>query len=456
MITYQDYLESTKQKTDFVLDAIRQYQVSSMYRTACIADEYEEQRNTTITNCVKYVYKISGEKVVDFTSSNSRIASNFFHRLNTQRCTYSLGNGIEFAKKGIKERFGKSLDTIVNKLGYDMSIHGNSYAFVSDDLYEFKATEFVPLYDEQTGVLRAGIRFWKPAPDKPLTAVFYEEDGFTKYREAKDGSSKLIEFEKKKAYIQKIQKTEAFGVEVVGEGNYSALPIIPCGKVGNPSTLVGMRASIDAYDLVRSGFANDINDCAQIYWLIENYGGMNDEDVAHFIDRLKLNHAAVADTSQGGRIAPVTQEIPYNARKIFLDDMRAGIYEDFGGLDVHTISAGATNDEIQAAYQPLDENADAFEYAIIQCVQGIGAVLGIPADDCVPIFKRNRISNQLELVQMITASAQWLDDETIVSKLPFITTDEVEEILKRKAAEDMDKVQLTTGDEQEESEEEST
>ena len=33
----------------------------------------------------------------DPQASNSRLASNLFHRLNTQRCQYSLGNGVTFA-----------------------------------------------------------------------------------------------------------------------------------------------------------------------------------------------------------------------------------------------------------------------------------------------------------------------------------------------------------------------
>ena len=37
---------------------------------------------------------------------------------------------------------------------------------------------------------------------------------------------------------------------------------------------------------------------------------------------------------------------------------------------------------------------------------------------------------------MVLSAAQYLDDETILAKLPFVTVDEVEEILKKKDAED--------------------
>lgn len=442
MLTYQDYEKRTETTADFVKKAIDQYRSSELYKMACIADEYDHQRNTTINTFSKIMYRVNGQKILDPTAANNKIASNFFRRLNVQRCTYSLGNGVSFSENAIKDKFGKKFDTVLQDAGYNALIYGVSYLFMTDRVYSFKAAEFLPLLDEYTGELRAGVRFWKLAPEKPLVAVFYETDGFTKFREDKEKN--FTEYEPKRAYIQKVQRTAAFGEEVIGESNYSALPIVPLwGSKLHQSTLVGMRAAIDAYDLTRSGFANDLEDCAQIYWLVENYGGMQDDDLRKFLDRLKFNHIANANTGDGGRIAPYTQEIPYNARKIFLDDIRSGIYEDFGGLDVHTMAAGATNDHIDAAYQPLDENADDFEAQIIECVQKLGSILGIDEDDCVPLFKRNRISNQKEQVEMLVQEAEWLDEETLLSKLPNITVDEVPKILKRKAAENAERVPLT-------------
>ena len=52
-----------------------------------------------------------------------------------------------------------------------------------------------------------------------------------------------------------------------------------------------------------------------------------------------------------------------------------------------------------------------------------------------PVFKRNRISNQKEQTDMVLSAAEYLDTETILNKLPFITVDEVSEIMARKDAE---------------------
>ena len=208
------------------------------------------------------------------------------------------------------------------------------------------------------------------------------------------------------------------------------------------STMVGMREGIDAYDLIRSGLANDLTEAAFVFWFLNNVQGMNEEDKTEWLDKLRKTHVAVTDgdgSGSGSSVTPFTQDVPHEARTAYLDRIKAGLYEDFGGLDVHTIAAGATNDHIDAAYQPLDENADDFEYQVIEFVQGLGELQGIDEDTATPIFKRNRISNQLEQTQMVLAAGTYLDDETVIKHLPFISVDEVEEILKRKKNADVER-----------------
>lgn len=89
MLTYQDFVEAgDADREGFVLEAIERHKSCKAYRTARMADEYDRQENTTINAYVQKVFDITGSKLVDFTASNNKIASNFFHRLNTQRTMY--------------------------------------------------------------------------------------------------------------------------------------------------------------------------------------------------------------------------------------------------------------------------------------------------------------------------------------------------------------------------------
>lgn len=432
MLTYQDFLLEPD-KAGFIPRLIAAHQAGDLYKTALDADLYDRQKNKTINEYVHKLYTEMGVPVQNYVASNNKIASNFFRRLNTQRTAYLLGNGVSFAREGVKERLGPQLDTAMMHAGYYALIHGVSFVFKNvDRLHVFPVTEFCPLWDEGTGALRAGLRFWRIDAGKPIIAVLYEEDGYTRFRTGTGAGKETFAPEGgKQPYIQRIATTQADGDRIVGAENYGALPIVPLwGSRLRQSTLVGMQQAIDSYDLIRSGFANDLQDCAQIYWLLENYGGMDAEDVSRFLDTMRLRHVAVADTQQGGKVSPYTQEVPHEARGAFLDRIRAGLYEDFGALDVSSIAAGSkTATEINAAYQPLDEAADDFEYQLIACIRQLLALDGI---EDTPVFKRNKICNQYEQVQMVALEADWLDGETILSLLPNITSDQIPEILRRR------------------------
>lgn len=446
MLTYQDFLENQDDITGFIERALSDHASDPMVVTAELADEYDKQRNRTVMNYAKYLYDTNGTKILDTAASTNRIASNFFHRMITQRTNYLLGNGIQFAEKNTKEKLGNTFDSQMKVIGRNAIKHGLSFGFWNKDkLINFTLREFIPLWNEDTSALSAGIRFWQLDDDKPRNVVLYEADGYTEFSDDSTGKH-LIQTSDKKPYISIIQHTDFGGDEIVGYKNYSDLPIK--AMWGNPthqSALIGLRSKIDAYDLIASGFANDLDQCAEIYWLIQNANGMDDRDLMEFRDKLKLMHIAKADRES--TVTPYTQEVPYSARKEFLDLIRANIYEDFGGLDVHTIAAGATNDHIDAAYQPLDEEADDFEF---ECTEFIKQILSLQGIEDEPVYKRNRISNQMEQVQMLTMVANYLDDETILANIPFVTVDQVKNIIANREKQDMNRFNYSdeTGDDE--------
>lgn len=445
LLTYQDFekvRDNEKKKTKFIADAISQYRGSEDYRIAEMADAYNRQRNTFILSFAKQWFdgKVDNEIV---------LCNNLFHRLNTQRCTYSLGNGIRFSDEKdkadeIKEKLGAKIDDVIFAGAYNALIHKITYFFFNvDRVVNFTMREFLALRDEETDEIRAGIRFWQIDTDKPCFAVLYEEDGYTKYK-GNSGYTGMVEVEPKKSYVLHTSTTDAFGERVVGEENYGRLPIVAMyGSRLEQSTLVGMKRKLDALDLIQSGFADNVANVQQIYWIIDNVGGMKDKDFKKFRNDLMQNKVATVNSiADGVKITPYQNAIPTEAHENCIKEIRASIYEDFGALDVHTIAAGATNDHIDAAYQPVDEEADDFEYQVIGAVRSLLAFAGVEEDKATPLFKRNRVSNQKETTEMILAASAYLDDDAILSLLPFLTVDEKEEILARKA--DVDVSRLIT------------
>lgn len=447
MYTYQDFEACPEaDRPKFLLSVIASHKSGETYRNAKLADLYDAQRNKTVVDFVKTVFSTNGVKVDDPTASDYRICSNFFNRLCTQRVLYSLGNGISFIQPDevgqedtVKERLGgDAFDFTMIQAGLRAVEHGVTFLFWDwDRLVNFPVTEFAPLWDEVDGRLRAGVRWWQLESTRPMTVVLYEEDGVTRYRTG-GSSDEVEEVAPKRSYVNTYASTPADDFEeLVGELNYGPLPIVPMwGSRLRQSALVGMREAIDSYDLIRSGFADDLQDCAEIWWTVGNAGGMTDSDLARFRDRLKFLRVAVVDTDAGQTATPFTQDVPHAARQAYLSTIRSEIYESFGALDVHAVAAGATNDHIDAAYQPMDENASDFEHWVGEAVRQVLALMG---EDDTPVFRRNRISNMKEQVDMVVAEAQWLDHATVLRKLPNVTPEEADAILAGVRAEERDR-----------------
>jgi hypothetical protein len=107
-------------------------------------------------------------------------------------------------------------------------------------------------------------------------------------------------------------------------------------------------------------------------------------------------------------------------------------------LKVDDIAAGATNDQIQAAYEPINQKTDKFEYQVTDFIQGILELAGIEDE---PTYTRSQMSNQSETLEMVLQCAEYLDDEYITTKLLTLLgdADKVDEVLKRKDAEAADR-----------------
>ena len=420
---------------EFILSAIQDHKASELYRVAADAVEYEKQKNVTISKYRKLLYTLTGEAVPDNYSANHKCASNFFSRFVTQEASYLLGNGVTFEQEETKKKLGADFDTKLYKAGKSALVQGVVFGFYNLDHVDiFELTEFVPLYDEEDGALKAGIRFWHLADEKPLRAVLYELDGYTGYIKRK--GKELEVFTEKRTYRQKVVSSQIDGERIYNSGNYPTFPIVPLwGNLKRQSELVGQRENIDCYDLIKSGFANDLDDASLIYWTLENCGGMDDLDLTKFVQRMKTVRAAALDGGEGSKATAHTMDVPHESRKIYLTMLKDDMYEDAMALNTSQIAAGkVTATQIESAYEPLDEKCDEFEFCVIDFISGLLEVAGIAPDS--PTFKRSRIINQTETTEMILSAAQHLDDETILRKLPFLTVDEIDDILERRDAED--------------------
>lgn len=450
MKTYEDLLEASD-KMAFVKTAIGAYKADTMYTDAFTGYEYFCRRNVTISQYQKLLYKMSGEAVPDNYSANYKFSNAFFPIFVRQENSYLLGNGVTFNEEKTKDKLGgDEFDGVLIRAGEASLWGGVAFGFWNLDHVEvFKATEFAPLFGEEDGGLHAGIRFWQIADNKPLRATLYEEDGYTEYI-WKEGEGSILK--PKQTYKQIVRQSVVDGTEILNGDNYPNFPIVPLWANSMHQTeLIGLQSKIDGYDLIQSGLANDLDDASQIYWTLQNAGGMDDIDLAAFLQHMKTVKAAIVD-DEGAKAEAHTIDVPYQARQAGLQDLRDSLYRDAMALDTDKITAGnVTATAINAAYDNLNLKCDDFEACVTAFIKDLLALIGV---DDAPTYKRSKLMNQSEETQVILSAAQFLDDETVLKHLPFISPDEIETILGQKEQEEMERFASINQNSDEEDEEE--
>lgn len=443
MKTYQDLLaagQEDKARGDFVKAAIQAFQAEPQFRTARDAEAYYRHENSTIMRAQKMVYNLLGQAVPDLYRPNHKIPCRYYYYFITQQVQFLLGNGVIFSDMADKDKkLGKDFDSAV-QLAATYALNGGvAFGFWNNDHLEVfpicgipYAPSFVPLWDENTGNLGAGIRWWRLEDGKPLKATLYEPEGITEFEEDPEGKGLKVVTERS-VYRYRTESSAATGVTRTPIGNYDGrLPIVPLFNVNRQSELVGGRETLDAYDLMVSGLVNNTDEGNLIYWVLKNANAMDEEDDARFIEQLRRTHVAHADGDDGVGIEHHTVEVPVDASEAAIDQLRRQLFDDFMALDVKEISGGAaTATQIRAAYEPLNEKTSRFEYQVTDFLRGILALAGVDAD---PTYRRDTIVNQTEELANVLSAAEYLDADTVTRQICGILglIDNADEIIAKR------------------------
>lgn len=438
MKTYDDLLEvkTDEERKQFILSAISDHKGSRAYRIARRAELYYRHENPTIMQAQKLLYDYMGRAVPDIYSANNKIPCRYYFYFVTQLVQFLLGNGVSFAGKDTKEKLGgPAFDIAIQDIATKAQNGGVAFGFWNVDHLEafglagIDEPAFVPLYDEMTGQLRAGIRFWQISDNKPLRCTLYEEDGYTEY--VQDKKTKTLQvLQEKRAYVQIVERAEASGETIIDQQNYPGFPIVPFYNINKQSELLGGQEVIDAYDLMASTMINNIDDGNVIYWILKNCGDMDDVDDAKFLEQIRRTH--VAHPGDGdGEVEAHTVEAPFAANETALERLRTQLFDDFMALDVRNIAGGAaTATQIKAAYEPLNAKANKFEQQATTFILQLLKLIGI---EDAPTYTRSMIVNKQEEVMTILSAQNSLSSDYVTSKVLEVMgdIDKLDEVKKQ-------------------------
>lgn len=449
-LTYNDLERCTTEdeRISFIQRAINEHEDSSMYQIGKDAGLFYRGIDSDLEEIKKLVYDRKGTAYVS-DEANHKIETNLFFLFCTQLVAYQLGNGVSFDNEKVKEQLGGSeFDFQLQQALIYAYCDGESYGYVNEDgvtplcfacKVEGNEPVLVPLKDEDDGLIKAAIRYWRLAPDKPLMVRLFELDGTTVYKEVRDengNKSSLQLYEEKKSYSTKQIETEAEGVTKTIDEVPALFPIVPLRYIKGQSELVTLKDTLFAIDLAYSALANGI-DVNTYYWIIKNADGMSTRDDLNFV--ADMIHNKVVHEPEGVEIRREKNESDYNAYMNIIATLRDKAFTDAMAVDVERKLAGnVTTVEIKAAYQNLNFKCDKIEKYLSDFIRGILRVKGI--DENEPFhFKRPNDINTTEFMTMLMQIAPVIGEDTTL-KLMCETLgliDEYEEIKAKREAESM-------------------
>lgn len=431
LITYQDFTRasegSDEKKRQQVLEIVRAHKESDLYKTAAAAHSYMRGLNPTIAEREHKLLTRSGKVVTDTWSPNNKTKTSIFRRFVNMEAQYLLSNGIRWKNADTEKKLGKEFEESAETAAKLAIAEGVSFGFANfEKTLVFSVREFAPLFDEENGSLRAGVRFYRIDDNHPLLMWLYDENGRTKYVQHTDGRIEQFPTE---SYIL-YHKRDGLGHDEIYNGeNYENFPIIPCyGNSLHQSELIPLRDKIDAYDFIQNDYINRMED-SQFYWIIRNAGGLDDnEELAKFIDQLRDLRAATL--GRNVEVDPVEVHVPYQESEQLLSRLERELYKDAMMTDVENIASGATTaTQIDAAYTPLKIKSDELETEMYRWLNGICGVLGIDDEPVLTpdplINKTEEINNTLSALGAGAVSQEYATERVLtlmgdIDKLPEV------------------------------------
>ncbi len=440
MRIYQDWA-ACPEKEPWLVDAIETYRSSGPFRRALEAEQYFRGENPAIARkTLLQARKIEtrdehGRKHVRSGVADvvgNRIGSSFLYRFVCQENQMLLQNGC-LLPSNIKAKLGCDFDRQLEQLGERALVQGVAWGLWNNGHLEViplardGLSGFLPLMDEMTGEIRAGVQFWQTEIQRDLFFRLFEEDGYTLYRVKNHTAERLTP---KEEYRQTLCR-DALGEKLCREGNWGRLPLIPlrANGEGRSELSPSVKAKIDAYDRILSDFADNLDRANDVYWVLNNFGGTT-EDIAEMlgeINRLKAV-ANISDGAGGATAEPRTIEVPYQARQTALTILEKELYLDAMALDTEALTAGSlTNVAIRAASANLNLKCDRYEWQLNRFVHELLTMLGMETEEIR--FQRQQIANDAETVETIYKMRTDIDRETALRLNPLLQPEEVERLL---------------------------
>lgn len=343
--------------------------------------------------------------------ANYKIGYNKFHDIVSQKVSTLLDEA-PVLESGFKdEGFVKQLGYKLKTAGTEASLSGTAFMFFGydDSISVFKTCNCIPFYDDtdQTKI-KAFIRYYDVIGMmdgiKTRYAEVYQDGGMSVYKSYDCGNFELKE--PMKAYKSAV-RSDMFGTEAEPISGYG-IPIVEFkNNDSRASDLTStIRAKIDVIDIVNSGFANNIEDFGDIFWVIKNGAGMSTDEFEDFVASINRTKKVVlsGDSTKSLDVDTKQISIPTEARNAITTELIKELTDESGIIDTAALTGSSlTTTAIKAASMKLRQRVSDFEWYAFSATESLLTLYDInnglePIEHTVD-FTKLLIDNDKEIIE---------------------------------------------------------
>jgi hypothetical protein len=416
--------------------------------------------NVTISTIERYYWSEPKKQIVDGKEvkvgggltknhyvSNNRIGYGFYTDMVSQKVNTLLDELPKIESDyQLDNKFIKNLGYALKLAGTRAAAQGVGYFYfgLNNKFTVFKSEDCIPYYDDETGILRAFIRFWTVAGKNGADIKYietYTEQGLTTY--CTHPEFRII----KPTTPYKFRKITDFSGDTI-EPLINKIPIFVLrnNEEYRSDMTPNIRNKIDVIDTVNSGFANNIDDFSELYWVVKNGAGMNSAEFEDFIANINRTKKVILTGDNANSIGVDTHQIniPTEARTKFVEERKKELIQEAGVIDTDALTSKELNTvTIKAATLKLRQRVSDFEWevypvatAVIELYQEYNNV----QFDFDISFTKLLIQNDTEILQNANSVKDSISRNSylkLVARAGYI--DNVEDEEKRLEEESLDK-----------------
>lgn len=443
--------------TDHIKAIHQQYKTSKDYYNTNNDISNNKRDDTQLLSAMLNKGNLAGAKDL-IRRADNRASSNFHQILIDQEAGYlatsdpSIDLGDKKLNNDVKQALGDKFSLVLNKLVVDASLAGQAWLhYWKDDkgihYGVIPPDQIYPIYDDTLeDNLLAVVRVYKRFNNQgklDTIVEYWNSETCTVFKEQDDANEPLIYCDDEFTNVD-VTAEYATGTSAVLKHGLGDVPFICFNKnIDKKPELSKYKDTIDIYDKVFNGYANDLEDIQQTILILKGFGG---EKISQLWQNIREDKAIKLDLMGTGNegVDTLNIDIPVDAKNAMLDITKKKIFDDGQGIDPQSFmtNSAISGKAIKGLYASLELKASTtekyFRPALAKLVRAILRLSGRNDWQTINIsqkWTRTAVQNDLEQSEIVRNIASYTSKHNIAKINPAV--DDVDQELNYQKEEEV-------------------